>query len=43
MRHLNVDIRKAAGSTSVDIGRDVWDRERKESAGDGECLNLGGR
>ena len=30
MRHPNVDIRKAPGNISVDIGRDVWDRERKE-------------
>lgn len=40
---MNVDTRKAAGNTSVDIGRDDWDRERKESVGDRECLNLGGR
>lgn len=43
IRHLNADIRKAAGNASVDIGRDVWDKERKESIGDRECLNLGGR
>lgn len=35
MRRPNVDIRKAAGNTSVDTGRDVWGRERKERAGDG--------
>ena len=43
IRQLNVGTRKAAGNTSVDIGRDDWDRERKDSVGDRECLNLGGR